>query len=326
VKRRELITLLGGAAAWPLAARAQLRPTIGYLDIGSFEKRRNIVADVQRGLSEIGYIEGKNLTIEYRWASEDSLHRLPDLARDLLGRQVAVIIALQTPSALAAKGATKSIPIVFETAVNPVEAGLVASLNRPGGNLTGITSLVVEVAAKRLELLHELRPSAALFAYLLNPLLAPPFNEAEMRELQTAAQKLGLRLLIVNSGTPNEFDAAFATTASSGAAGLIVSGAQFFSDNADRLVALAAPHGVPTVYGRRDLTLAGGLMSYGTDFSGLFRQVGVYTGRILNGEKPADLTVQQVTKLQLAINLKTAKSLGLAFPTALLVRADEVIE
>jgi len=173
-------------------ALQRARTTIGYLDVGSFEKRRNIVADVQRGLSEIGYIEGKNLTIEYRWVSEDALHRLPDLARDLVGRQVAVIIALQTPSALAAKGATKSIPIVFETAVNPVEAGLVASLNCPGGNLTGITSLVVEVATKRLELLHELRPSAALFAYLLNPLLAPAFNEAEMRELQAAAQKLGL--------------------------------------------------------------------------------------------------------------------------------------
>jgi len=328
MRRRDFIAGVGGAAAasLPLAARAQQAiPRIGYLDLGSLETRRETVAAIHRGLSETGYFEGRNLAVEYRWAAEDRLDRLPGLADDLVRRQVAVIVAMPTPAALAAKAATQNIPIVFATAVNPVEAGLIATFNRPGGNLTGMTGLIVTVSAKRLELLHELVPATTLIAYLVNPINAV-FAEPETRELQAAARTLRVHLLILNASDPSEFEAAFATVARERAGGLVVSGEAFFTNHSEQLASLAARHWVPAIYARREGAAAGGLMSYGTDFPEMNRQVGVYTGRILKGEKPADLPVQQVTKMQLVINLKTAKALGLTFPLPLLGRADEVIE
>ncbi len=325
MRRREFIAGLG-AAAWPLLAQAQQMTTIGYFDVGSPETRRDVVADVRRGLSEMGFVEGRNLVIEYRWAPGDSLDQLPKIAADLVGHRVAAIIAMQRPVALAAKSATKTIPIVFSVAVDPVEAGIVASLNRPGGNLTGMTLLVIEVAAKRLEMLHEVVPSVRLIAFLTNPLLDPSFIELEKRELESASQTLGLQLLMVNASKADEFETAFTTLTQAGAGGLVVSGAAFFSGYSERLVALAADYKVPTIYGRHELAVAGGLMSYGTDLSEVYRQVGAYAGRVLKGEMPADLPVQQATKMQLTINMKAAKALGLAFPLTLLGRADEVIE
>jgi len=328
MKRRQFIAGLGGAAAaWPLVARAQQPavPVIGYLDPGSLETRREVVTAVHRGLSEIGYVEGRNLAVEYRWA-EDRLDRLPGLADDLVRRQVAVIVAPgSTPAALAAKAATKSIPIVFEIGVNPIDAGLVASLNRPGGNATGMSSLSIGVTAKRLELLHELLPTATALAYLVNP-ASPAFADIETRELQVAAHTLGVRLLILKARDPSEFEAAFTSLVLERVGGLVVSADNLFPQHYDQLVALAARHRVPVMYRSREAAVAGGLMGYGTDLPELWRQVGVYIGRILKGEKPADLPVQMATAMRLTINLKTAKALGLIVPTSLLVRADEVIE
>jgi putative ABC transport system substrate-binding protein len=326
MKRRTFIAGLGSAAAWPVVARGQAAmPVIGYLDPGSLEMRREVVAGVHRGLAETGYVEGRNLAVEYRWG-EDHLERLPALATDLVRRQLAVIVAPgSTPAALAAKAATKSIPIVFLTGANPVEIGLVASLNRPGGNLTGITSLNVEVAAKRLELLHKLVPTATSIANLVNP-TNPAFAEPEMRELQAASQILGLRLLNVNASNTGEFEAAFTTLVRERAGGLLIGGDILFVSHSDQLVALAARHRVPVIYRGRDATVGGGLMSYGTNFPVVYQQIGVYVGRILKGEKPADLPVQQVTKVELVINLKTAKALGLTIPETLLATADEVIQ
>jgi putative ABC transport system substrate-binding protein len=330
VKRREFIAGLGGTAAWPMVARAQQpkMPVIGYLAVGTPASTREVVAAVHRGLFESGYVEGRNLAVEYRWATEEVLDRLPGLATDLVSRQVAAIVAIQTPAVLAAQAATKTTPIIFETAVNPVEVGLVASLNRPGGNLTGISSLVVEVAAKRLQLLHELAPAATSVAYLVTPPVGnnAAFAETEKRVLQVAAQTLGVHLLILNASHPREFDAAFATLVRERADGLLVSGAAIFTNYADQLVALAARYGVPAIYARREGTVAGGLISYGTNFPEVFRQVGIYAGRILKGEKPADLPVQQPTKFALTINLRTAKALGLTVPETLLATADELIE
>jgi putative tryptophan/tyrosine transport system substrate-binding protein len=270
---------------------------IGYLDAGALETRREYVAALHRGLSETGYFEGRNLAVEYRWA-EDRLDRLPALAADLVRRQVAAIFATPTPAAVAAKAATKLIPIVFTTGADPVEIGLVASLNRPGGNLTGMSNLVTAVAAKRLALLHELIPTTTLIACLVNP-TNPVFSDAEMRELQDAARTLGVRLLILKASDPSEFETAFATLIHDKAGGLVVSGDVLFWHYSDRLVALAARYRVPAGYGYHTAAAAGGLVSYGTDFLGSFRQAGVYAGRILKGEKPADLPVQQVTKLEL---------------------------
>jgi putative ABC transport system substrate-binding protein len=325
MNRREFIAGLGGAVAWPLTARAQQpgMPVIGYLDAGSLETRRDAVAAFHRGLSETGYVEGRNVAVEYRWA-EDHLDRLPALAADLVRRQVAVVVALPVPSALAAKAATKSIPIVFQVGVDPVEVGLVASLNRPGGNLTGIYNLNTAVVAKRLQLLHELVPAATSIAFLVNPTNAVA-AETQTRELQAAARILGVRLLILNASDQDEFDAAFATLVRERAGGLVVGSGPLFVNHTDQLVALAARHRMPVIYTGR-ATAAGGLMSYGTDFPDLYRQVGVYIGRILKGEKPDDLPVQQVTKIQLAINMKTANSLGLTIPETLLATADEVIQ
>jgi putative ABC transport system substrate-binding protein len=328
MKRRKFITLLGGAAvAWPVAAGAQqqLMPVIGYIDAGSLQTRRDAVAAVHRGLSEAGFVEGRNLKIEYRWA-ENHNDRLPALAADLVRRQVAVIVAPgSTPAALAAKAATTSIPIVFAIVADPVGTGLVASLNRPGGNLTGISDLNNAVAAKRLQLLHELVPAATLIAFLVNP-ANPAFAEPETREMQIAARTLGLRLLILNAREPNEFEAAFATLILERAGGLVVGGDALFFSYPNQLVALADRHRVLAIYPSRGHTAGGGLMSYGTDFTGAWREAGVYTGRILKGEKPADLPVQQVTKIELVLNMKTAKALNVTFALNLLGRADAVIE
>jgi putative ABC transport system substrate-binding protein len=331
MRRREFITLLGGAAApsllWPRAARAQrpAMPVIGYLALGTLDTTREIVAEFHRGLAETGYVEGRNVAVEYRWAEYRS-ERLPTFADDLVRRRVDVIVALTTPAVFAAKAATKSVPIVFQIAVDPVESGVVASLNRPGGNLTGFAILLTTLVAKRLELLHELVPAANSIAYLADQERAV-LDETEIRELRAAARTLGVELLVLNARDPSEFEAAFATLAREKAGALLVSGYQFFGLFTDQLVALAAQHRVPAIYAVRASVSAGGLMSYGpADLPGVWRQEGVYAGRILKGEKPADLPVQQVTKTELLINLKTAKALGLQIPTALLVRADELIE
>jgi putative tryptophan/tyrosine transport system substrate-binding protein len=327
MKRREFIAGVSGAAAslpiWPFAVRAQQRsvPVIGLLQVPPDQSA--LVANVHRGLSETGYVEGRSLAVEYRWA-ENRLDRLPALADDLVRRQVSVIVAMTTPAAVAAKAATKSIPIVFGIASDPVEIGLVASLNRPGGNLTGVTTLNSAVAAKRLELLHEIVPGAMSIGYLVNP-TNPVDTASETRELQAASRILGVRLLIVKAGDESEFGAAVATVVSQGAGGLVISAGVFFSYY-DPLVALAARYRVPALYPARDAVAGGGLMSYATDYADPQRLVGAYTGRILKGAKPADLPVQQVTKMQLTINMKTAKALGITFPRTLLGRADEVIE
>jgi putative tryptophan/tyrosine transport system substrate-binding protein len=286
MKRRQFIAGLVSAAAWPLAARAQqpAMPVIGYLDGGSLDTTRENVEAFHRGLSETGYVEGRNLAVEYRWA-EDRLERLPGLAADLVRRQVAVIVARTTPAALAAKAATKSIPIVFTMGSDPIETGLVASLNRPGGNITGISNLDDAVVAKRLELLHELMPAARSIAYLVNPTNAV-FAETETRELQTAARILGVRLLILKTSDPSEFEAAFATLVLERAGGVVVGGDTLFTNHSGQLVALSARHAVPAIYNTRQATAAGALMSYGTGFPYAVRQVGVYTGRILKGERP----------------------------------------
>ena len=328
MRHREFITLIGGAAATlgPGVARAQqpAMPVIGYLGNRLSPDTRDRLADIRGGLSETGYVEGRNLAIEYRFA-EYRLERLPALAADLVHRRVALIIAPNTPSALAAKAETDSIPIVFQIAGDPVRIGLVVSLNRPGGNLTGITNLFAEAAGKRLELLKEVVPAVLSMALLTN-LTNPVFAEPEASELQAAARILGVRLRVVSANHPSEFEAAFATIVGDGAGALLIGGESLFFSGRDQLVALAARYKIPAMYPSLAHTAAGGLMSYGTRFSEAFRQVGVYAGRILNGEKPADLPVQLVTKMELGINMKTAKELGLTIPPTLLARADEVIE
>ena len=328
MRRREFITLLGGAAAaWPVAARAQQpgMPVVGYLGSSSLEMEREFVAAFHRGLSETGYVEGRNVTFEYRWA-DDHNDRLRALAEDLVRRRVAVIAAPgATQSALVAKAATQSIPIVFELGIDPAETGLVASLNHPGGNLTGVSELNVDMVAKRLELLHELIPAATSIAFLGNP-SNPVVASAQTKALQAAADAMGLHLLVLNASDPSEFEGAFATLVRQRAGALLLTGDALFTGHRDQLIALAARHAVPALYQWRQFTAAGGLMSYGASRVDAFRQVGIYVGRILKGEKPADLPVQQATKIELSINLKTAKTLGVAVPLTLLTRADEVIE
>jgi putative ABC transport system substrate-binding protein len=324
MRRREFITLLGGAtAAWPLAARAQQRamPVIGYLSPGIVDK--SSLPAFHRGLAEAGYVEGKNVTIEYRWAN-GRLDQLPALAADLVDHHAAVIVAMGSPaSALAVRAASQTVPIVFTTGIDPVLGGLVASFNRPGGNLTGIAMLTNQLVAKQLEFLHELVPAAPI-AFLINP--TNPANDGGLKVAQIAAPALGLRLEVLRATSPGEIDTAFQSLGRERAAALLVSADTFFQSQRDQFVAAAARHGIPVMYCFREVTDAGGLMSYGPSQSEARRQVGVYAGRILKGEKPADLPVQQSTKVEMVINLKTAKALGLTVPLTLLARADEVIE
>jgi len=324
MRRRDFITLLGcTAAAWPVAARAQqpAMPVIGFLNSGQPDTYASLVVGFRKGLSEAGFVEGQNVAIEYRWAAGE-YDRLPALAADLVRRQVAVIAAMAAPAALAAKAATATIPIVFNSGIDPVKLGLVVSLGRPRGNMTGVSQLSGLLLAKQMELLRELIPSIVTFSFLVNP--NNPDAEDRTREMQAASRSLGLPLHVLNVGTDGNFDTVFETLPPAG--GLVVDADPFLFSRRAQLVALAARHAVVASYPFREFTVAGGLMSYATSLADVYRQVGVYTGRILNGEKPADLPVMQPTKYELVINLQTAKMLGLTVPDKLLVAADEVIE
>ena len=330
MKRREFITLLGSAAAaWPLAALAQqpAMPVVGFLNAASPDLFAHVVRAFHLGLSETGYVEGRNVAIEYRWA-ENQYDRLPELAAELVRRRVSVITTGSASlAALAAKAATTTLPIVFLMGSDPVQFGLVASLNRPGGNLTGITTLNLEMTPKRLQVLRELLPTTTIMAVLVNPTNAPATVETEVRQVQAAAHTLGIQMVhVLQASTERDLDSAFSTLIQRRAGGLVISADTFFSGKSVELAALASRHAVPTISPYRDFVTAGGLMSYGGSVTELYRLAGVYTGRILKGEQPADLPVQQVTKVQLAINLKTAKALGLTVPTLLIGRADEIIE
>ncbi len=319
------MTLLGGAAAWPVAARAQqaAMPEIGFLGSDSRDRRASRLRAFQQGLSETGYLEGRNVAIEYRWA-EGQTDRLPAMAADLARRQVAVIASLGgIPSAMAAKAATQTIPVVFVVGGDPVELGLVASVNRPGSNLTGAITLNVELGPKRLELLHELVPMATVMALLVNP--TNPNAEIQTRDTQAAARALGRQLHVLNAKTEHDFDAVFATLVQLRGALVVGAGAPFIG-RSEQLAALAVRHAVPAIFQGGDFAESGGLMSYGGSIADAHRLAGVYTGRILKGEKPTDLPVQQITKVELIINLKTAKGLGLTVPFSLIGRANEVIE
>jgi putative tryptophan/tyrosine transport system substrate-binding protein len=327
MKRREFITLLGGAAAWPLAAQAQQPavPMIGLLGSASPDWYADRLRAFREGLAEAGYVEDRNVTIDYRWA-EGRNDRLPPLAAELVQQQVALIATLgNTASALAAKAATSTTPIVFRIAADPVEVGLVASLARPGGNLTGVTTLGVEVGPKQLALLHEVVPAATVVALLVNP-TNPALAETQSRILPAAARTLGLSLHVLTASTDRDFDGVFASLAQLRAGALVIGVDAFFNSRSDQLAALATRHAVPTVSAYQEFTAAGGLMSYGGSIVASSRQAGVYAGRILKGEKPADLPVMQSTKVSLIINLKTAKALGLSVPITLQAAADEVIE
>ena len=326
MRRRQFIVLICSAAVWPLAARAQqtAMPVIGFLGPGSAQSDAYRVSAFRQGLSEAGFVEGQNLTIEFRWA-EGRYDRLPALATDLVHRQVAVIVASSTPAALAAMAATTTIPIVFELSGDPVKLGLVASLNRPGGNITGIVQLSQEVLPKRLELLHDLLPAAHVFALLVNP-TDPAVAEPQVRQAQSVANTLGLELHVLNASSEHDFDAVLAKLIELRAGGLVIGGDAFFSSYSNQLAALAIQHAVPAVYQHRDFAAAGGLMSYGSSITDTHRLAAIYAGRILKGDKPADLPVQQSTKVELFLNLKTAKALGITVPLSLLGRADEVIE
>ena len=327
MRRRELLSLIGSTAvAWPFAARAQQSalPVIGYMDTASASTTAHLVEAFRRGLSAAGYDESQNVAIEYRWADGD-YDKLPSLAADLVRRNVAVIATINTPTILAAKAATKTIPIVFAVGVDPIKFGLVESLNRPAGNLTGLTQLNVEIEAKQVQLLHDLAPSATTIAFLINP-SSPAYSEAATESAQGAARVLGVRLLVLNASTPSDIETAFVTLAKERVRLLLVSGDSFLVAQRDQLVGLAAQHVVPTLYHRREFTAVGGLMSYGPSLPEAYYVVGDFTGRILNGKKPADIPVHQSTKFELVINVKTARALGLTMPATLLTIADEVIE
>jgi putative ABC transport system substrate-binding protein len=326
MRRREFITLLSVAAASPVGARAQQpMPVIGYLSVGSLETDNipeRLVAFL-RSLDEAGFIKGRNVAIEYRWA-EGQYDRLPALAADLVHRQVTVIVAQNAPTAFAAKAATSVIPIVCVMGIDPVQSGLVASLNRPGGNITGVSILGAELIGKRLDLLHEFLPTLAVVAFLANP--SNPNLAPETRSLRDAAHSLGLELQILQASSPSEIEAGFETLVGFHAGALVVSTDSFFTSQRVQIVALAARHAVPAIYAWRLFPAAGGLMSYGPDIPDSYRQLGLYTAKILQGATPADLPFEQVVKLELVINLKTAGALGLTIPPTLLARADEVIE
>jgi putative tryptophan/tyrosine transport system substrate-binding protein len=323
VKRRAFITLLGGAVTWPLTARAQ-QPTIGFVGSDSPDPWAVLLRAFHLGLKATGFIEGQNVAIEYRWA-EGHNDKLPALAADLVGRQVAVIVAPTTPAVLAAKAATKTIPIVFFTAGDPVDLGLVASLRRPDGNLTGATTLTLEVGPKWLQFLHEMVPNATSLALLINP-TSPNLAEVQTKDLQAAARSGGLQLHVLQASNDRDFDDVFSSVSRLRAGGLVISSDSFFFSRSKELATLAFRHAVPAIFGFREFVAAGGLMSYGGSLSESFRWVGIYAARLLKGEKPADLPVQQATKIELFINLKTAQALGLEVPPTLLTRADEVIE
>jgi len=327
MRRREVIALFGSAAAWSVAARAQqpARPVIGFLSGASLETMREWVAAFHRGLNDAGFAEDRNVAVEYRWA-EGNNDRLPELAMDLVRRKVDIIaVVASTPGALAAKAATQAIPIIFFIGTDPVKVGLVASLARPGGNVTGVTALVVELFSKTLELMHNVMPAGTTIAALVNPANIPQ-TATEMSVIRNTADALGVRIPVLNASTPGEIGSAFETLVGQGIGALVVSGENFFSTQRGVIVSLAARHAVPAIYAAREFVLAGGLMSYGTPQAEAFRQVGRNAGRILKGEKAAELPVQQVTKIELTINLNTAKALGLTIPPTLLARADEVIE
>jgi putative ABC transport system substrate-binding protein len=326
MRRREFITLLGATATWPLAARAQqpAMPVVGYLSATSREGGRERAAAFRRGLQQSGYVESQNVTIEYRWADEQ-VERLPTLAADLVQRHVSVIATATTPAAIAAQAVTTTIPIVFETGSDPVRLGLVTNLNQPGGNVTGVTSLIVEVAAKRLELLHELLPTAKVMALLVNP-DDRALAQAQAREVLSAARNRKLELHVLNARRESDFDAVFADVKRLRVSGLVIGPGSVFYTGINKLAALTVRHAVPAIWQDRGFPAAGGLMSYGSDISDSYRLAGVYTGRVLKGENPAELPVVQATKFELVINLKTAKALGLSVPNTLIGRADEVIE
>ena len=326
MKRREFITLIGGAAAWPIAAGAQqpAMPVIGFLGSTSLQGYAARLRAFAQGLKEEGYIEGQSVAIEYRLA-EDHDDRLPVLAAELVHRRVTVIAAGGSPSSMAAKAATATIPIVFETASDPVTLGLVASLNRPGGNLTGVTNLNVEVGQKKLELLHELLPTATIIAVLVNP-SAPAITEQFMRALQAAAPALGMQLHVLHASTDRDLDTVFADLGQLRADALVIGPYLFFNLRMEQLGALSLRHAVPAIFTYRPFVAAGGLMSYGANEAESYRLLGIYTGKILKGANPGDLPVQRATKVELIINLKTAKALGIAVPLALSGRADELIE
>jgi putative ABC transport system substrate-binding protein len=326
MKRREFITLLGGAVAWPVTARAQqaAMPVIGFLGGGSPDAFAHVVNAFRQGLYETGFAEGQNVTIEYRWA-EGQYDRLPALVADLIRQKPAVIVATGGDVGVrAAKKAATAIPIVFTSGSDPVAAGFVSSLNRPGGNVTGVSLFVSVLEGKKLELLRELVPMAAVIGFLVNP--NNPRADVDTADMQAAARALGKLLLILKADGEHDFDAVFTNLAQQRVDALVVHTEPFFLSRRDHLVELAARHSIPTIYGLREFAAAGGLISYGTKLSDSYRQVGIYTGRILKGEKPADLPVMQPTKFEFVINLKAAKALGLTVPTSLLVRADEVIE
>jgi putative tryptophan/tyrosine transport system substrate-binding protein len=329
MKRREFITLLGGAAAWPLAARAQQAgmPVIGFLSSSALADRARYLPAFRQGIRETGYVEGQNVAIEYRWA-QDQVDRLPDLAGDLVRRQVTVIAAHDTPSSIVAKAATTTIPIVFASGGDPVKLGLVASLNRPGGNVTGVTFVIAELGAKQLGLLHELQPGAVRVGVLVDPNFAP--TQSFVSDVQAGALSIGKQIEVLievlEGPTGRDIDTAFARLAQKPVDALVVAPSPLLDNRHVQLATLAAYHRVPAIYPLRVFAEAGGLMSYGTSITDAYRQAGVYTGRILKGEKPSDLPVMQSTKFEFVINLNTARAFGLSFPPGLLAIADEVIE
>ncbi len=324
MRRRDFIALVGGAAAWMVPARAQAMPVIGYLGSESPERYSSRLSAFREGLAEAGYAEGRTVAIEFRWA-EGQYSRLPALATDLANRQVTVIVAAGGAEvALAAKSATATIPIVFEMGGDPIALGVVDSLSRPGGNLTGVSSLSVEVSRKRLEFMREVRPNTNVFAVAINP--TSPTADSQLKNLHAAADSLGLKLVILKASTEQEFDGMFTAVRDMRAGGLVFSSDPYFAYRSEQLAALALRHAVPAMTQSRDFPLAGGLMSYGGDFSQSHRHTGMYAGRILKGEKPSDLPVQRITKVELFINLKAAKALGISFPPSLLSSADRVIE
>ena len=324
VGRRKFLLATGAFLAVPLArAQQPAMPVIGFLNGASYDLSKHLVRAFHQGLSETGYVEGRNVTIEYR-SAEGKYDRLPALAADLVRRQVSVIAATGTPTGLPAKAATTTIPIVFVTGSDPVEQGLVASLNRPGGNLTGATTLAVELGQKRLELLHELVPKATLIGVLVNP--TGPNLKAVSRDLQAAARTVGLPIHVLHASTERDFDTVFATLVQLRAGALVIGTDTFFNSQSAKLAALTVRHALPAIYQYREFAAAGGLMSYAGSITDAYRLAGVYTGRILKGEKPSDLPVQQSTKAELFINLNTAKALGITIPQSILIRADELIQ